>query len=795
MNEPYVRFESVNDLLRYLINRRGTERHAAGDAQVYIDAHSYVLDCAGDTTEGNLQGGQPVSTAPAGRAVKLNRLFELMPLQRLSPQHNQGAEAMVLAIPVSAVEKAGNLRDVLVRLWRRIPCMESARSAFYNCRNDGAGGWHAVRIEGLSPSFNYEQFRADNAADFETYQARVFAPAWTGGSCYLFTEWEYSYPRSEEFSQLYLDRAADLILCRADRPATGANSERGWWVPDWHVIRAESNESNFLIEDLFQVDLAAQPPGQVTTYSGEQFYELPKLACPLRIDVESELAKSMREVEERIGKMELELEKLNTCQERLSRKSHQEFHVVHRWEQNPDALLPVGLAHLLTHPLGELANWDYFVRQNEDNTVTHFVTSRNPMKAAHAATMVSDQIYLCDARWHGWNLPLYVVKGFTLSIDINEEAMAVLVAESLPATPDQGGEGAWLAEPDRETPGELSLFRLPPGRSLDEMVAVTNQGSAGPAMVARAAEIEAGKSPFSADVALSESALTLDTTLRQRAEAWLNKTEQEWEQLRQELQTAAFRNRLAEVAARPLAAACGSLSGSWNEFVEKVLAADAVAAHFKLAGLGEWAQAEPHRLDQLKAHDDALADVGQLIQERKDEYEEVLARARSRNESLQKNILAADQHLATIRTEQGRLEKEAKKLAAANAKLELQIKERNKIRQRVEEDTDRSKQLTEQLNQLEEQLSQLNLEHKGLNENLNSNFHAVKNWVADFEKHLSNSPGQTFEPGVLDQDGAGGQPPEEPPQVQPPNPKKGLAGRFFKKRNQQDPPADSGGEA
>lgn len=671
----HIVFDSVDDLFKFILARRAAGgRRSLFCETIFFGEKDYRLnfepgdwDGAGDIFGGRISEGR----AP-GRSMSVSELLEHVLLQRVSADFNSGASSIVLAMPVSG-QGGSAAQQILYDAWRQVERVDWARSAFHLCKTPAGGGWHAVQIDGVAPGFNFVTFRQAHRAKFEKHGLRVFAPAWNSAGCCLYVEWGYRYPRAAEFAQLHRESSTQLILCDAVREAQTREARRSWWVPGWHVLDAEAH---YTVSDLFEI----APPHSITTarYLADTTEALAKVTLPLEIGPVGEAVASARDLELRIGSLKRELESLTGKSERLQRVAHQEFFAIYRWRQEPHrGALPTGLEHLLGKPLSELNRYLYLQTRDEDGATIHYVAHKDHQTAAMAAAVLCDRCYLCDTRWLAWRLPLFVRQGQAVKIDINEEEMAGQILTAVPPEPggsnrEQEGEVFCLMEQSEEE-GVPAFTWLTFSSSLDEAFTVTNGRAAGPRAALRAAAHEVNGTSLSQDIAISEAALDLDTTTRDRAANQLQAVEDGWESTRRNLQAAAFQVRVAELAARPLAEARDALTGSWSQFLQRALEADAAAVKFKIEALGNWAASEPARKDLLLQHEQGLVDVEAAIRLRRAEYEALLPRITARNESLVAECSQLDQKLQQVRQEESTLAQSGKALTIASAGLESQI--------------------------------------------------------------------------------------------------------------------------
>ena len=671
----YIVFESIDDLFRFVLSRRATDgRVPAWCTSVHVTPKDYRLRFSPTDwgESGDRFGGKIMPASEEFLTLDVSRLLEHVLIQRVSTQFYAGVTSIVLAVPVRMADVSA-AQQLLYDAWQQVERVEGVRSAFYSFRNPEGGGWQVVQIDGVAPGFDFDKFRQANRPKFTASddRMRVFAPAQGFGGSSLYVEWEYRYPRPIAFSLLHRDASSPLVLCTADREAETRDGKRAWWVPGWHVFDAEDYVS---VSDLVQV----LPLEKVQSIHYEQDKQgLSHVPLPLGIRPLSESMVSAHDLESRIGALKRELEILASKHERFERAGFQEYFPIYRWRQEPGReALPSGLEHMLGQPLSELARYLYLQTRDEDGAIIHYVAGKDHQSAGLASAVACDELYLCDTRWLNWRLPLFVRQGAALTIDINEEEMAAKVREVLPDEPppnpdSRAGESFCLAQPSGDN-GHPAFAWLTFSMTLDEAVAITNGHAAGLPRAAGAAGFEADAAALSQDVAVSVVAQQLDATTRSRTEEQLREQGENWERARCNLQAAAFQVRLAELATRPMIAARDALLPTWAEFVQRVLEADVTALKFKLDALKEWTASEPKRMDLLKDHEKGLTDTAAIIQQRRQEYEEILPRVQEKNTQLAKECVALDEKREVVTKVLGELDQKTEKLAAVNADLDRQ---------------------------------------------------------------------------------------------------------------------------
>jgi len=285
------------------------------------------------------------------------------------------------------------------------------------------------------------------------------------------------------------------------------------------------------------------------------------------------------------------------------------------------------------------------------------------------------------------------------------------------AIPDPDAVGAdvldlfCLVEPS-DGQNKLPAFTwLAFSNSLEDVVALINGSSSGPASALRSSGLDASRAPVSSDVALSESSALLDVTLRRRTELRLRESEEGWEQTRQELQAAAFRTRVGEIVMHSFSKVRDEIPDKWNLFVERTLKADAAAIHFKIAQLGDSATRDTERRELLLKHEEGLVEVERVINERNASYDELFVRIENRNKGLAIACKELDEKLKQLKEQEAKLEAKQVELKAAalqlqaresslnaaNGRLESHIRTIEQHTRNIEGETDKRAQLTKKL--------------------------------------------------------------------------------------------------
>jgi hypothetical protein len=717
----HVQFKSAQDLMMFLVNLRhqsGGRRQVFG-SQIVVLSQGYAINFEqGDwTPTGLLCGGRIESGAATGEIMTTNGFLEHLLLRRVPPEEFAGTRSLMLALPVDAGTDLPTAQRVLHEAWEQVPRNELGRSAFYLCRNpQTASGWHAVQIDDVASSFDYASYLERNAGRFREHGLRVLAPAWDKSGCFLFVDWGFRYPMPVEFAQLHEEKQGHLILCLADREVTLSSASRDWWEPSWHVL---DGDEFFTVSTLFAVARDSNPKvshcGLVETGSEGA---LGVLEVPLEIGPSSDAVVSALDLEVRIGALQRELEILSGKQDRLRQRTQQDYLAVYRWHQDREAALPRGLAALLTRPLGELARFLYLQWPAPDGGWLHFVGRRDCLAAGAAMAVCCDQTYLCESRWYEWNLPLFVRSDCALNRDIGEEEMAAKVREVLPAEDaldkefGEDGERWFLVEPQPGANGvvpsglaglHFTCIRF--AQPLDACLRLINRRSEGPPAAAHAASQEADGSVHTHEVVSSSTARRIDERLVERASRQLTLIEQNWEEVRRQLQAAQFDLRLAEIVLHTLRNACRPVPKTWAEFVQRVLDADTQATHFKLDQLDTWDKVEPERLNQLQNFRRAQTDVAQLLVARQADYDQVLPEVERKAEEVRGHLDEIGRQQELLRQAHARLDAQSGPLESRNQALELKMRNLTQMVKVVQERLAKHTDLLTQVTALEQSLA------------------------------------------------------------------------------------------
>lgn len=687
-----IKFQFLDDLFLFLNScERGEGLGKSGRRSLFehicVAKNHYAIgyqakdwDGQGNTYGGAITENEP----PIGRKIHLNDLLRAILLTDF-PTQSLYLPSLVLAIPCASAVTSSETRRRLYDAWREVPKSEGAESRFF-FKTDAQQrvACHAVEITNVDPAFRYEPFRTRHPEPL-----KMFVPAWEENNCFLYVEWGYMYPKATDFYYLY-DETRDtagshIVLCTAGpivpiSQTLNGRANRVWRKPGWHLV---GSDSYHVVEEVYQCEIEETFPVIILDKWAQDAERLP---LNLSIGEASQAVGSMSELEKRIGQHERELEQLHARRERLQHFVEHEFLPVYVWHQKNEAggqMLPAGLDQFLRKPLGELNRYSY-TRVAVEGGWDHYVKGEMRVPSGSVLAVPCDRVYLCEARWEDWQLPLYVRSDCALNLAINEAGLAAKVWELLGAYNIPSDARIILAEPRPAPPGEIPAAAgeiqfsvLTPRCLLDEAMTFTNQEGHGPSAVAQLGGNLLHEAVSSHNVTVAGALSALDEKLLDRARELLAHTEISWDQLRAKLQTLLLEARIADVAVQVTDKYYSEAPETWVNFVNEVFDADKRIAEMKLQGLRQWREADGKRQSQLEQIAQTQINVAREIESQKSKYEALIPARRTTNEEIARKLADLEAARSKVAAEQTVLKEQRDRVQKENAELDANLRKLN----------------------------------------------------------------------------------------------------------------------
>ena len=772
----YIKFESLDDLMAYLRACEANETCLGGETDLYTKVYlsswrppaangrestlyaiyvppDYEAKVAADFLHGGTLETGPTPGDPEG----LGRLLRRLPLRarRDPPRH---IPALVVAARVATGADLQALQQRLHQAWRGIPRQQHAASTFYKLTEGGQTCWLVVHVEGVEPWFSGKQW----CSDHEASGLLLLTPP---DACEelrsLFVQWNYEYPKPQEFYLLDdVNRDTDaLLLCTAGAALQpGAAATRGdalWYTSEWHVITERQGSRS---DEIWGTE--GKPLPTVSDLAGQALAEL-SVDLPMAVGVTYKAVGATSQLEQRISAKEHELEDLHARHSRLLHASRRrEFVPIYTFCLDDDDRratsglsapdpLPRKLEHFLRRPLGELDQYEY-VRGSADGKDIHYVIGTIAVAPGAALAVPCTEAYLQDQRWLDWGLPLFVRSDCSLVPDIEEQDMAEKLGGVLRDARVRDGARAVLAKPsaqgvhDAPTTGAirapadtqevdglqtLDLLGLPEGVRLTEGLSYINDHGDGPAAIAIAAQ-QSLEATFAVQrIAVPEWLSVAQRALHEYSNERVTTAEEKWEALRKSVREVQFDTAFVNLVLEVTREAYGAVPQSWGEFVRRVCAINELLAAQKLVAWGEWTGSELDRAERLATLDVALLEVGPEIAAKTQELEALLAKvdleqaavvpkiqalAKLRDE-LQRKHAALLKLVQELEEQIAAAEADKAKLEAATADVVKKTDELNKKRLQVEAERQRldAEKTAHQKASIELQKSKLELDKSG----------------------------------------------------------------------------------
>ncbi len=761
MPYKHVWFRHLDDLLAFLeacefqevkLGEKGRRAYENVAIDVAGSVPGYAVGFQTEDWDGSgfLYGGDiRAGTFDGMVEIHLNQLFRRFPVRPWASAPTP-IPALVLRCEVKGAGQAAvaEAQALLHKAWRTVPRNDEATSRFFVCGNrDGTPHSLVVHISHVHASFDYEQFRQA----IPTQDLAMYVPAWHDDHCFLFVLWGYEYLRAKQFYSLYdenRDDAGELMLCEPGKAIPGAKASKAsaksvWCEAKWHVIEGESYSRSgdllddiepFVVHDDDTTRLRAGPVSQAG------------LSLRLEMVPLGSATASGEDMERGISVLENQLQELRSRHGRFQMLMEQTYRPVYTFLQplsagTRSADLPPHLATFLNRPLGELSQY-WYAQGQRDGSLIHYLVGQNPVARGAAHAVRCDQLYLQDARWMEWNLPLFLRADSSFSIAVDEFDVAAkvwqLIGEQVP-----GGTECVLVEPpaqdDSDQGASMCLRVLPLCEPLDELLCYVNelgQGQAAAALVS--AERLHGATVTFHRVKVSQEIQNLYRQLREHCDTLLATAESEWETIRENVRTALTTMRLADVCMTITADQYAQLPATWKDFVTKTLATDAELARLKLEAVEAWQTSIDERATATQQLANSQFDTEVEINQAATDLANVLGNIAKTQAKLETPLADLAKVAEDVKQAHDQLDRRKAAISAEIAGLQAQAKALN-------DKTDSIEKATTELDRATEALQKSNLKLLTATDLNHSTFLQATAELKALEQALVQRSGQTDE--------------------------------------------------
>ena len=640
----YLSFDAVEDVLAFLrYQRKASQKREWTKVHVGSGCYALAFPLNDWQPPATLFGGTVKKDSPIGAAVDLDALLRGIWLTEWKARLRRPAD-LVLAVttaPGSSADKRREAQAALHTGWRALPRTTVSTSQFFTALREEEG-IDAIMITDVATSFDYRAFLQEQRFP----QMRVFAREY-GREGEPFVECGYHYPCMEALKELQGgESAGGLWLCYAGQrvhSSGAANFHESCWFQLPSVCHSIGETLYFTAEKS-----EAHPESIVCRYDE---LERQQLEVPLVIDGTDRSVGAQQSLDARVAVLERELEILHTRRDRRRQMMEGEFIPIYVWTQDFSEgrfELPGTFQAFLDRPLAELEHFQYFCHpETSAGQWWHFVIASSPMPAGQALAAACDHVFLQDARWAEWALPLFVRSDCSLSADIGELDIAEKLREHL-GLDKMTTLSAVLVAPCTGLTGDVApgspryyhVTNTEQLMPLKEALQWANEHGQGPRAATVLAKAELSAANLAHEIDVQESTLRLDAEITERAAGVLAETEHEWEEFRKKAQAQLATMRLGDVLLEATEQPYAEAGKSWVQFVNGVVAINEAIALAKLTQLKEWNSAEKQRVAGLEQVAQSQTDVGERITETRQAVAELLAHTTQANEQLEGDLQA-----------------------------------------------------------------------------------------------------------------------------------------------------------
>ena len=617
-NFTHLRFAAVEDVLAFLRGQRkaGQKR---GWEYVHVSSGGYALPIpkTGWKPPVALFGAEMCEGSTPGARLHLNELLYGVWLAERRTRLRRPAEILLsVETPADAaldVRRSG--QAALQKAWRSLPRTATSCSRFFAAK-DSRIGLDAILVTDVPTSFDFDALKKEH----DHPRLRVhFRDGTRDGE--PFVEWGFHYPCGDDFAMLHDQGGKDAgpLLFYAGTRVHGTEAAT-FFETRWHQLPAEHDE----VDGALYFESETSHNGSLGRRYEYDEGARQELILPLTIDGADRSVGAKHALDGRIAVLERELEILQGRRERRRRMMEGEFVPVHLWVQpiaGDEVQLPATLQVFLNRPLAELEHYSYFRHWNEPSQEWwHFAVSANAMPAGDALAVACEQVFLQDARWAEWGLPLFVRSDCALSVDVNEQEIADKLKREIGLDAAAGISLVLLAPPAGVTspasagpPAFYTVANADAVRRLNDVLEWVNQHGDGALTAVRLMPVEFESANTQHRLEIQDATLRMDANLTERASQLLGNLEAEWADFRQRAEAQLGVLRLGDILLEATRKPYAEAGADWAEFISRAVEINEAIAKAKLTQLVEWNTAEKKRLDGLTQVAAALAPVTDRI--------------------------------------------------------------------------------------------------------------------------------------------------------------------------------------